>query len=91
MLCAGGLLPPDGSEAWLVAGEEWRENPRHTLPDAWFEFVRLWDACRGGMGGIQTWPDAGGVNDQAAWVVEGFRTLNGIAADLDRQASPSRE
>jgi hypothetical protein len=89
MLCDGGVMPPDGSEAWLVAGEEWAENPRHTMPPDWHEFVLLWDACRGGMGGVQTWPDAGGVNDQAAWVVDAFRRLGAISADLDKQARPA--
>lgn len=71
-----------------MAGVEWAENPRHTLSQEWHDFVRLWDACRGGMGGIQTWPDAGGVNDQAAWLVDAFRTLAAINADLDKQARP---
>ncbi len=82
------MRPPDGSPTWIVAGVEWPENPRHTLADEWWEFVRLWDACRGGMGGVQTWPDAGGVADQAAWVVDAFRVLAAANADLERQARP---
>jgi hypothetical protein len=35
------------------------------------------------MGGIAHWPDAGGVNDQAAWVVDAFAALGGIDAALD--------
>lgn len=88
MLCAGGLLPPDGSRAWIVAGAEWAENPRHTLPPEWADFVRLWDACRGGMGGIASWPDAGGVNDQVAWLVDAFRLLASLNAELDEQERP---
>ena len=45
----------------------------------------------GGMGGIQTWPDAGGVNDQAAWLVDAFRRLASINADLDKAARPAGE
>jgi hypothetical protein len=35
------------------------------------------------MGGIAHWPDPGGVNDQAAWVVDAFAALGGIDAALD--------
>jgi hypothetical protein len=59
----------------LVGGEAWAENPRLVIAEPWHGFVRLWAACRGGMGGIAHWPDAGGVNDQAAWVVDGFAVL----------------
>ena len=55
-----------------MGGEAWAENPRLVIAEPWHAFVRLWAACRGGMGGIAHWPDAGGVNDQAAWVVDGF-------------------
>jgi hypothetical protein len=36
--------------------------------------VRLWSACQGAEGTAH-WPDAGGINDQAAWVVDAFRAL----------------
>jgi len=49
------------------------------IAEPWQAFVRLWAACRGGMGGIAHWPDAGGVNDQAAWVVDGFAVLENTA------------
>ena len=42
--------------------------------------VRLWAACRGSEGGIAHWPDAGGVADQAAWVIEAFSTLSSLDA-----------
>jgi hypothetical protein len=35
------------------------------------------------MGGIAHWPDAGGVGDQAAWVVDAFAALGGMDAALD--------
>jgi hypothetical protein len=37
------------------------------------------------MGGITHWPDAGGVNDQAAWVVDGFAVLGRIDAAFDAE------
>ncbi|MCA3366633.1 MAG: hypothetical protein INF79_13570, partial [Roseomonas sp.] len=48
-----------------MGGDTWAENPRLVITEPWHGFVRLWAACRGGMGGIAHWPDAGGVNDQA--------------------------
>ncbi|MCA3419667.1 MAG: hypothetical protein INF88_12300 [Roseomonas sp.] len=60
-----------------MVGEAWAENPRLVIAEPWQAFVRLWAACRSGMGGIAHWPDAGGVNDQAAWVVDGFALLAG--------------
>jgi hypothetical protein len=35
------------------------------------------------MGSIAHWPDAGGVNDQAAWVVDGFAVLAGADAQME--------
>lgn len=45
--------------------------------------MRLWTACRSGMGGYSHWPDAGGVADQAAWVVAGFGVLTAASARWD--------
>jgi hypothetical protein len=55
------------------------------VPEQWHAFVRLWAACRSGMGGIAHWPDAGGVADQAAWVVDAFAALGGIDAAIDAE------
>ena len=62
----------------------WRENPRITLAEPWHAFVRQWGSCRGGMGGMAHWPDAGGVADQAAWIVDAFAALGSIEATLDK-------
>jgi hypothetical protein len=35
------------------------------------------------MGGLAHWPDAGGVVDQAAWVVDAFGLLAGVNARFD--------
>ena len=76
------MRPAEGGD-WLVIGEAWAENPRLVIAEPWHGFVRLWAACRGGMGGIAHWPDAGGVNDQAAWVVDGFAVLAGAEAVME--------
>ena len=82
MICQGGLHPPGAGE-WIVGGTTWAENPRITMDGGWATFVRLWAACRAGMGGIAPWPDAGGVADQAAWVVDAFAVLGAIDAELN--------
>lgn len=55
----------------------------------WFDFVRLWFACRGD-GGIANWPDAGGVAMQAAWVLEAFNALAGAEATFDERRKQMR-
>lgn len=35
------------------------------------------------MGGTATWPDAGGLNDQAAWTFDAFRVLASVNHELD--------
>jgi hypothetical protein len=32
---------------------------------------------------MAVWPDAGGLNDQAAWVLDAYNTLGGMNAKLD--------
>jgi len=66
-----------------VAEDEWPENPALVVPAEARGFVRLWTACRSGSGGYAHWPDAGGVADQAAWVVDAFGLLTGTAATWD--------
>lgn len=86
---------PEGGGEWLVpasmsAGEPWPGgNPRLTVAPEWHEFVGMWDTCRGPEGGVAHWPDAGGLGDQAAWVVDAFRTLGSAQAqwrDLEMEA-----
>lgn len=61
-----------------VAAEAWPgDNPRLAIPAPWHAFVRLWAACRG-EAGVAHWPDAGGLNDQAAWLVDAFAALTSI-------------
>jgi hypothetical protein len=35
------------------------------------------------MGGIGCWPDAGGVSDQAVWIVDAFALLARIDAQIE--------
>ena len=67
----------------MVAGEPWQgDNPKLTIAAAWHEVVRLWAACRGETG-IAHWPDAGGVGDQAAWIVDAFSALASLHAAMN--------
>ena len=47
--------------------------------------AQLRAACQGGIGGIAHWPDAGGVADQAAWVVDAFAMLASIETALGNE------
>jgi len=58
------------------------------IAQEWQDFVRLWAACRS-ENGIAHWPDAGGLNDQAAWVVDGFAVLSSLS-ERWTQASRAR-
>jgi len=58
-------------------------NPRHSTPPQWAELVRLWNRCRGGMGGLALLPDAGGVNDQAAWTMAALGMIGSIHAEQE--------
>ena len=85
----GWALRPDDGSDWLVGGEVWPgDNPRLAIALEWQDFVRLWAACRS-ENGIAHWPDAGGLNDQAAWVVDGFAVLSSLS-ERWTQASRAR-
>lgn len=72
----------------MVAGEPWiGGNPRLTVLPVWHDVVRLWAACRDSEGGIAHWPDAGGVGDQAAWLIDAFSMLAQIQAKMDTTKS----
>jgi hypothetical protein len=59
-------------------------NPIYAIPAAIFHIVSLWNRCQSGMGGLAQLPDAGGLNNQAAWLVEAFAILD-RAADEQRK------
>ena len=83
------MTPEDGG-AWLVGEEAWSENPAWVVPQEVRHVVRLWSACRAGMGGYAHWPDAGGVVDQAAWVVDAFGVLTSMAAPREDEMRKRR-
>ncbi len=68
-----------------MLGEDWQENPARITPPEWFEVIRLWRVCRGAMG-YALLPDAGGVNDQAAWLLDALAQLSAMEATADEAA-----
>lgn len=85
---AFGLRPVEGG--FLTVGQLrpgvdvlWGGNPRHLLPRAWMQVVGLWRHSQGGM--ARGWlPEAGGVNDQPAWLMDAFAILAAEEARLDK-------
>lgn len=59
-------------------GKEYRTNPRELVEPWAFHVVQTWALCRGEFGMLH-FPDTGGVNDQAAWLMEAF----GVCADAE--------
>ncbi len=67
----------------------WRCNPRLVLPPAALHAVRLYARHRGGMAPGPL-PDAGGINDQAAWLMEAFGVL-GAAEEAAEKARAGKD
>ena len=79
----GGWRDPAGG-LWVIpaTGEDepemlWRGNPLRAAPPGALHAVRLYYRQKGGMG-PGTMPDAGGINDQAAWLLTAFSMLAGF-------------
>ena len=80
----GWRAPADG--LWIIpaAGEDdaemqWVGNPAKAVPPAALHTVRLYYRHKGGMAPGPL-PDAGGVNDQAAWLMAAFSMLAAVEA-----------
>lgn len=46
--------------------------------------VDLYGRCRHPMGGYSCLPDAGGLNDQCAWLMDAFAIVQAAADELNR-------
>lgn len=86
-----GLRHPGGG--FLTVGEyrgqpvHWLRNPMHLLPRVWFSVVALWRHSQAASG--RGWlPEAGGVHDQPAWLLEAFAILGTEDARIDRKERP---
>ena len=80
---AGGLWHPSGGD-WIVGKTERRRNPRLTIPPAFNHVIRLWARSRSGMGGTALLPEAGGLNQQPAWLMRAFSLLDEADAELEK-------
>jgi len=83
----GGLRARDGGH-WLVGQRqgrdvEWVRNPALVVPAACRHVVRLYWRAKGGMAPGPL-PEAGGVNDQPAWLLTAFDLLAEAEAEMDR-------
>ena len=86
----------DDGAAWWIAGEiapgvpiRWWHNPALILPEAWRRVVQLYHLSRGGEG--RGWlPEAGGINDQPAWLLRAFAVLAAEEARLRKPPGKSR-
>lgn len=72
---AGGMRHPSGGD-WIVGRTELRRNPRLVIPVVYRHVVTLWSRARGGMGGAGHLPEAGGTNQQPAWLLRAFGILD---------------
>lgn len=76
------LAPGD---TWTVLGQVYERNPRSMVPAGLWDVIRTWMRCRGGEFGGGLLPDGGGVNDQAAWLMDAFDMLAGAEAELRKE------
>ena len=80
----GGAEAADGS-AWELFGERHETNPKLLLGQDEAEMVRLWRMTRGGDFGQGPMPEAGGVMDQAAIMLDAFAVMSAAEAELTRE------
>lgn len=78
---AGGSAAPDGGPGWLVFGELYPTNPRLLLDDEATEMLRLFRLYGREMGPLM--PEAGGVMDQSAAMLDAFSLMRGAELELE--------
>lgn len=87
-----GLEPPDGGkvledgtrEGWRILDIAFATNPKYLLGPADWEMLRLWQYFRPDDG-IGHLPEAGGVMDQAAVMMDAFAVMDWAYARLRRK------
>ncbi len=71
----------------MIDGVTYDENPRDWVGSEWLDVVRLYRLCGWGGMGPGLLPDAGGINAQAAWLMDAFL----IVGDQDEKRRKARE
>jgi hypothetical protein len=77
----------DPGDSWTVLNAIYKHNPLHLLDHGHVAVHGLWRQCQGGFG-LAALPDAGGINDQAAWTLDAFSIMNAADAELTKQQDP---
>lgn len=85
---AGGPDAPDG-KGWILGNDTYDTNPRLLIGPGERAMIRLWRAARGhygnGLGGGIVLPEAGGLLDQAAILLDAFDVMDAAEAQLRAQ------
>ncbi len=80
----GGAAPAGGG-TWELVGinQVFMVNPKSLLRESDHDMVRIWALTRtGGFGGARLLPDAGGILDQAAVMLDALAVMDAQAAAL---------
>ena len=72
-----------------MLGETYHANPSDLVEPWALTVVATWAQCRGEFG-LQHLPDAGAINDQAAWLLDAFSVCAAAEAELVRAERPDR-
>jgi hypothetical protein len=73
-------------EGWLVAGQVFEDNPKALLTSDDDEMLRIWLWTRvGDFGGARPLPDRGGIQDQAAVMMDAIRIMDTELARLQAE------
>ena len=84
---AGGDAPPDGGEGWRIGSQVFATNPKRLLTLDDQEMLRIWLWTRtGDFGGARPLPDRGGIQDQAAVMLDAIRIMDDALYQLTPKA-----
>jgi len=84
---AGGDAPPDGGEGWRIGSQVFATNPKGLLTLDDQEMLRIWLWTRtGDFGGARPLPDRGGIQDQAAVMLDAIRIMDDALYQLTPKA-----
>jgi hypothetical protein len=73
---AGGMYPEDGGPGWELEGDFYETNPKYHVPAYAATMLTLFSACADGDGNLLILPEAGGLLDQAAIMVDALTYMS---------------
>jgi hypothetical protein len=76
----GGLYPLDGGPGWelpgsLYDGELYETNPKYSIPAYALSMMSIFHACTDGDGNYRVLPQAGGLYDQPAILMDALNHM----------------